>query len=164
MYVSKEMLGLGLLLPSTMIAIQGLKLYLGNKQCHSNASRIINLLEELMWVEAGLNDDIINNFEEPHWTESWIDEIKNIMRKRNIHLHSEKLNEFKITKNKTLMIYAREYVREETKDIEIIKLLNHVRLYKGIFLPCELVGQNGKEQTSAYRNNLEIGQIKWIFY
>ena len=62
------------------------------------------------------------------------------MCKRNIHLHSEKLNEFKITKNKTLMIYAREYVREETKDIEMIKLLNHVRLYKGIFLPCELVG------------------------
>ena len=66
MYVSKEMLGLGLLLPSTMIAIQGLKFYLENKRCHSNASRIINSLEELMWVEAGLNDNIINDFEEPH--------------------------------------------------------------------------------------------------
>ena len=48
MYVSKEMLGLGLLLPSTMIAIQGLKLYLGNKRCASNASRMINALEEMM--------------------------------------------------------------------------------------------------------------------
>ena len=48
MYVSKEMLGLGLLLPSTMIAIQGMKLYLGNKRSQSNASRIICSLEELM--------------------------------------------------------------------------------------------------------------------
>ena len=42
--------------------------------------------------------------------------------------------------------------------------LNHVRLYKRIFLPCELIRQNGKEQTSAYRNDNEKGQIKWTFY
>ena len=48
MYVSKEMLGLGLFLPSTMIAMQSLKLFLGNKRGTTNAARMINALEESM--------------------------------------------------------------------------------------------------------------------
>ena len=45
MCVSKEMLGLGLFLPSTMIAIQALRMCLGNKRISSNASRMIAILE-----------------------------------------------------------------------------------------------------------------------
>ena len=53
-----------------------------------------------MWVKGGLNNDVINGVDEPHWTESWLDEIKYIMHKRNIILHSEKSNEFMVTKIK----------------------------------------------------------------
>ena len=64
MYASKEMLRLGLFLPSTMIAMQSLKLFLGNKRGTTNAARMINALEESMWVEGGLNECIINDLEE----------------------------------------------------------------------------------------------------
>ena len=164
MYVSKEMLGLGLFLPSTMIAIQGLKLYLGNKRSTSNASRMINALEEMMWVEGGLNKDIINDENESFWTESWVDEIKEIMKQRKIILCSEMKNEFRVTRNKSIMAYAREYVENVNTTKDTMKLINHVRLYKKVYLPCELLGQRGREQTIAYRENKAQSQIKWTFY
>ena len=86
------------------------------------------------------------------------------MQDRNMKLHREKMEEFEITNNKPLMAYAREYAKEEQLNSKTVMSLNHVRLYKRIFLPCELIGQNGKEQTSAYRNDNEKGQIKWTFY
>ena len=46
MHVFKEILRLGLLLPSTIIAMQRLKLFFGDKRSKSNASRMINALEE----------------------------------------------------------------------------------------------------------------------
>ena len=46
MCVSKDILGLGLFLPSIMIAIQAMRIYLGNKRISSNASRMIAVLEE----------------------------------------------------------------------------------------------------------------------
>ena len=55
MRILKEILGLGLFLPSTMIVIQVLRLYLGNKRIKSNASRMIAVIEEEMWVEGGRN-------------------------------------------------------------------------------------------------------------
>ena len=76
MYVSKEMLGLGLFLPTTMVAIQGLRMYFGNKRIKSKAARTIKVLEEQMWVEGGLNCDPVNNKSDSYWTDSWIDEIK----------------------------------------------------------------------------------------
>jgi len=32
-----------------------------------------------MWVESGLNKNIINDTEKAYWSESWIDEVKEIM-------------------------------------------------------------------------------------
>ena len=108
MYVAKEMLGLGLFLPSTMIAIQRLKLFLGNKRGKTNAARMINALEEYMWVEGGLNRFTINDLEESYWTESWIDEVKETMKQRNIVLPSSEPEVFKITNNISIMAYTRK--------------------------------------------------------
>ena len=79
-------------------------------------------------------------------------------------MHSSIPAEFRITRNKSIMEYAREYRKETNLGINVLKLINHVRLYKRVFLPFELVGQSGKDQTDAFRNNLEISQIKWTFY
>jgi len=46
MYVSKEMLGLGFFLPSTMIDMHKLALFVGNKRLKMNVARMINVLEE----------------------------------------------------------------------------------------------------------------------
>ena len=79
-------------------------------------------------------------------------------------MHSSIPAEFRITRNKSIMAYAREYRKETNLGINALKLINHIRLYKRVFLPFELVGQSGKDQTDAFRNNLEISQIKWTFY
>ena len=55
-------------------------------------------------------------------------------------VHSSVPSEFRITKNKLVMDCAREYAKEENLGIEILKSINHMRLYKGVFLPCELLG------------------------
>ena len=75
-------------------------------------------------------------------------------------MHSSIPAEFRIMRNKSIMAYVREYRKETNLGINALKLINHVRLYKRVFLPFELVGQSGKDQTDAFRNNLEISQIK----
>jgi len=160
MYVLKEMLGLGLLLPSTMIVIQRLKLFFSNKRSKSNLSRMINALEEQMWVEGGINKNVVNDLGKSYWTESWIDEVCSDMKKRNIRLISKTMSEFRITSNKTIMQYAREYTSKSSNETIVLKLINHVRLYKRVFLPFELIGNSGKEQTEAYRIQEKQSQIK----
>ena len=91
---------------------------------------MINALEESMWVEGGLNEFIIHDLGESYWTESWIDEVKESMKKRNIKLHSSILEEFRITNNKSIMAYAREYVENLNLGISTLRAINHVRLYK----------------------------------
>ena len=83
-HMLKEMLGLGLILPKTMIAIQGLQMYLGNKRIKSNASRMIRVLEEQIWVESGLNKNLINNNKKQYWTTSWIDKVKEHLKQKYI--------------------------------------------------------------------------------
>ena len=62
------------------------------------------------------------------------------------------------------MQHAREYVDNGEQKIETLRLLNHVRMFKKVCLPCELLGQRGKEQTVACRENAKKSQIKWTFY
>ena len=64
-----------------------------------------------MWVEAGMNSNIINDTDEAYWSESWIDKVKVIMKKRNMKFHESPKNEFEITSNKTIMEFAREYIK-----------------------------------------------------
>ena len=79
-------------------------------------------------------------------------------------LHSRKPNEFNITQNKTVMEYAIEYSKSNANEIECLKLINHVRLYKRVFLPCELLRDSEKEQMEAFRCDFKKSQIKWMFY
>ena len=86
------------------------------------------------------------------------------MRRRRIVFHSTMTDEFRITNNKSIMRYAREYVKDDNNKINTLKLINHVRLYKRVYLPCELLGQSGRDQTIAYRDKEAESQIKWTFY
>ena len=72
-----------------------------------------------------------------------------MMSHRNIKLHDPKLKEFRTTSNKTIMEHARECVHSEVKDIETLELINHIRMFKQVVLPCELVGKSGREYTEA---------------
>ena len=45
------------------------------------------------------------------------------------------------------MDYAKEFVKETKKDENTIAVINHVRIYKRMLIPYELVGMKGNQQT-----------------
>ena len=61
------------------------------------------------------------------------------------------------------MQYAIEYVENINKNSEVLKQINYVRLKKGVLLPCEVMGANGKMRTECCNNIEKLGPIKWDF-
>ena len=80
----------------------------------------------------------------------------------SLHDHQNKL--FVITKNKTTMDFAVTCAEKVVHDPEMLKLINHVRLFKKVYLPFELVGGSGRDQTDAFVNEMQKSQIRWTFY
>ena len=62
------------------------------------------------------------------------------------------------------MEHARECAHSEVKDIETLELINHVRMFKHVFLPCELLRKSGRECTEASVYDIKLSQLKWTFY
>ena len=62
------------------------------------------------------------------------------------------------------MDHAREHVHSEVKGIETLELINHIRMFKQVFLPCELVGKSGRECIEASIYDVKLSQLKWTFY
>ena len=63
------------------------------------------------------------------------------------------LNEKKyITKYKTIIDYATEYIKRENTVIGMIESINHIRIFKKILLPCELVGFKHEIETKELKN------------
>jgi len=69
--------------------------------------------------------------------------------------------ESRLTKNKTVMSYALEYVQQKNLEVDVLYQINYVRLKKQVILPFKLVGFQGKKQTSCYQNITEYSPIKW---
>ena len=44
--------------------------------------------------------------------------------------------------------------------IETLQLINHVRIFKQVFLPCELVGSSGRDQTEASIYDHKMSHLK----
>ena len=64
MYIRKSALGIGLIKPSTAVQLQAIKLYIGNKRATSRINKVLNLHEELLFIEKGRNvelEDIQHN-------------------------------------------------------------------------------------------------------
>ena len=79
--------------------------------------------------------------------------------KRRIRLEMQGMEEAWYTQNKMVMEYAMQYVEQLQLKVETLEQLNFVQLKKGVLLPCELVGLNGRHQTSCYRNVYELSPI-----
>ena len=50
---------------------------------------------------------------------------------------------------------AREYEKNESIGIDALKLINHVRLYKRVFMLCELLENSSRKQAKVHRDNLK---------
>ena len=61
------------------------------------------------------------------------------------------------------MEYAIEYVNLYNKKQDDLWNINYVRMKKGVYLLCELVGATGKQQTSCYSIIIEQSPIQWDF-
>ena len=59
-----------------------------------------------------------------------------MLQVRNLKLVNRTNKDKGITKNKTIMDYAIQYVRREEIDNREIEVINHVRLYKRMILLC----------------------------
>ena len=105
---------------------------------------MIDGLEEQMLVKSGLNLNQVNKKQEP-LTKWWIDKMKDMMRSRNISMHSTFNKELKITSNGIISKHARDYAQMQSNKIEILKLINNTRICKQLFLHCELVSCSGRE-------------------
>ena len=78
---------------------------------------------------------------------------------------NERFDDTKITRNRTIMDYAIDYVDhiklKNKKQKEYLHDINRVRLYKGVFFPFELLGIDRNKLTSTYQNKDELSLIKW---
>ena len=77
---------------------------------------------------------------------------------------SRQNREMAITKNKSIMEYALTYADKVMNDKSVLEHINHVRLYKKVFLPFELVGSSGRDETQAFQEDESMSQVKWTFY
>jgi len=163
-YSRREALGVGLLKPSTIIAILATKQYFGHKRMRGRISNIININEEKAALEYGYSSNITEiSTKYKRKRTIWNDEVGEMLMKRKITIQNEKSIIKTITNNKTIMDYAKEYVQETNKDENILAIINHVRIYQKMLIPCELVGMQGNQQTREMTNSNTTSCIRWNF-
>lgn len=162
LYSRKSALGVGLMMPSTLIAVLKLKAYIGNKRRLGNTAKSIKIQEEYQEIEAGRTISLGENPKFRYWKKGWIDKVNDELWHRQIRLETSEVKEIQ-TKNKTVMQYAIEYVEVNGRNQNELQQINYVRLKKGVLIPCELVGAKGRTQTNCYREINEMSPIKWPF-
>ena len=84
-----------------------------------------------------------------------------MINKRNIKLiNTEKISYIE-TRNETIMDYAVKYLKEKQLNERIISRLNHMRSFKQIYLPCELVRLTSQKATKAIEDVYAKSCLKW---
>ena len=83
-----------------------------------------------------------------YWKQTWIDNIGSILEQRDLKLCQRPK---KNTVNKTLIDYVNDYIINK----KLLQSINCIWLYKGVYLPFELVGERGGMMIDACINMLE---------
>ena len=162
LHTKKSQLGVGILQPSTILTILSLKLYLGHKRKEDEIAKQISINEMNTQFQYGFGNNIldIDHMTKPE-NKIWSDEIGRRLSERSIKLTNEKQTKYISSKNKTIMDFAVEYVKRQGMSTKVIAPLNHVRLFKQMIMPCELVGLSGTAETKAYRQFDCRSCLKW---
>ena len=162
LYSRKTALGVGLMAPNTIMNALALKLYLGHNRSNSALSKVIKINEENARLFYGCSGHILDvdlNIKPKRIT--WSDEIQHMLSNRKLSI-CNRTNERKwITANNSIMDYAIKYVKEKELTCEVAEAINHVRMYKKMILPCELVGFRGDKETKEAREVFELSTILW---
>ena len=162
LYARKSALGVGLMAPSTIVDTLAVRAYVGHQRGRSRVSKLFQILEQKAWLQYGYSTPVMETSHQlkPKLV-TWSDEIQYKLEKRQIKLIN-RFNEMKrFTTNKTIMDYASDYVKREDAIDGEREAINHVRLYKKMILPFEVVGFRGEQQTKEFRNASDKSSVIW---
>ena len=121
---------------------------------------MIKINEENTQIQYGYSKKVINILKQlkPE-VRIQSDEIEQILQIRGLSIENTcKLAA--ITDNKTIMNYARRYVQEKDLNFDVIPPINHIRLYKKMYLLHKLIGFRGECKMKEMREVLEESSIK----
>ena len=117
----KSTLGIGLMEPSTIVDVLKLKLFIGSMRKRGNSANYTQCQLEHQVVEAGRNIRLGENPKLRHLNKTWVDEINDLLWKRDIALKGEENKRIITSDNKTLMQCAIDYAQQKNKDLETLK-------------------------------------------
>ena len=80
---------------------------------------------------------------------------------RKIEIIEKNQHTKEITENATVMDYFCVCVRDKSNKNEFMRMINHVRTCKQIYLPFELVSICGMNETGSLTNDDEESPVKW---
>jgi len=162
LYARKSALGVGLMAPSTIIDSLALKAYVSHQRGESNISKIIQILEQNVWLQYGYYMLVMETPKRMKPKQLiWSDKVQHKLEKWQIMLINRLNEKDRITRNKTIMDYAVEYAKRENAADREREAINHVRIYKNMILPFEVVGFRGGQETKEYKNVFEKSSVRW---
>jgi len=161
LYARKSALGVGLIKPSTMILILSMRLYAGHVRAGDRISNIIRINKENAMFQNAYSSNVLKAPErDDKEVATWSEEIGWELQKRGIEIiNNQETNQINTT-NKTIMDYAQQYRLEKEESKLIIPPINQVRVYKRMYLPCELVGFCGSKETKGFCRDAERSEFQ----
>ena len=148
--------------PSTIIAVLALQLYFGHKRKDDKTAKMIQVIEDNESVQYGYNSNIMEiGSEYKIDSKTWSDEIAEVLLSRELKIENNSYKQTIETQNRSIMDFAISYVKEGKLNPKIIAPINHVRQFKKMFLPCELVGLRGNVKTYQFTSLEAISCLKW---
>ena len=94
---------------------------------------------------------------------TWIDEVAEVMRTRELTIVNSYIQEGVSTSNKSIMDWAVQYVKQNNLDTNLILPINYIRQYKRMYLPCELAGMKENCEIKEFREIESKSCIAWKF-
>ena len=162
LYARKSALGIGLMKPSTILAVLAAQLYFGYQRMKDDTSKMIQSIIDNGQVHYGYSKDIMEVNKEYKMEQTiWCDEVANMLAERKISVTNTIQNKIIDTANPTIMDLAIKYAEENQLSITLIPPINHVRYFKRMILPCELIGMSGHCKTFQFNNIGATSCIKW---
>ena len=108
--------------------------------------------KEVMIVECGKRKWIMDAKWLIKLPTIWVEEICNMMNKRNLEVVNQTIDRLFLTDNKTIIEYAEQYIVKKELENSVCDRINYVWLHKEMIIPAELVGVRGRERMEAFTN------------
>ena len=148
--------------PSTALAADAIRLFMANKRQFGKTGKLLQAIEFNNMIFGGNRNSDAHECQ--HVTNDktlWIQNVAHQMKIRNIEIINN--DTLVMTSNKTIMELAYQYKDQNKISNNIMKKINHVRLWKQILLPFELFGIKGNKETENYKDIAAKSTIEWDF-